>query len=92
MSVQYKGKAVSQHTYGGAVEERMYSSYSFTTSALDGCEWSASLPGRVVPPGKGPTVLTVQEAGWGPRAGLDTNVGGKIYCLCQGSNRDGPVV
>jgi hypothetical protein len=40
----------------------MYSSYSFTTSALDGVEWS--LPGRSLPPGKGPPVAIVQEAGW----------------------------
>jgi hypothetical protein len=47
--------------FGG---ERMYSSYSFTTSALDGAEWSASRPGRALPPGKGPPVPIVQEAGW----------------------------
>jgi hypothetical protein len=41
-----------------------YSSYSFTTSALDGGEWSASLPGRALPPGKGPPVHIVQDAGW----------------------------
>jgi hypothetical protein len=36
--------------------ERMYSSYSFLTSALDGGEWSASAsrPGRALPPGKEP--------------------------------------
>jgi hypothetical protein len=28
----------------------------------------------------------------GPRAGLDTEVRGKILCLCQGSNPDHPVV
>jgi hypothetical protein len=44
----------------------MYISYSFTTSALDGGEWSASLPGRALPPGKGPPVPIVQEAGWTP--------------------------
>jgi hypothetical protein len=44
--------------------ERRYSSYSFTTSALDGGEWSASLPGLALPPGKGPPVPIVQEAGW----------------------------
>jgi hypothetical protein len=32
--------------------ERMYSSYSFTTSALDGGEWSASRPCHALPPGK----------------------------------------
>jgi hypothetical protein len=31
----FLGKAVPQHTYGGAGGDRMYSSYSFTTSALD---------------------------------------------------------
>jgi hypothetical protein len=36
--------------------ERLYSSYSFLTSALDGGEWSASRPGRALPRGK--------EAGW----------------------------
>jgi hypothetical protein len=43
--------------------ERRYSSYSFTTSALDRGEWSESRPGRALPPGKGPPV---QEAGWAP--------------------------
>jgi hypothetical protein len=44
----------------------MYSSYSFTTSALDGGEWSVSRPGRALPPGKGSPVPIVQEAGWAP--------------------------
>jgi hypothetical protein len=43
-----------------------YRSYSFTTSALDGDEWSASRPGRALPPGKGPPVPIVQEGGWAP--------------------------
>jgi hypothetical protein len=34
------------------------------TSALDGGECSASRPGRALPPGKGPQVPIVQEAGW----------------------------
>jgi hypothetical protein len=41
-----------------------YSSDSFLTSALDRGEWSASRPGRALPPGKGPPVPIVQEAGW----------------------------
>jgi hypothetical protein len=36
------------------------------TSALDGGEWSASCPGRALPPGKGPPVPIGQEAGWAP--------------------------
>jgi hypothetical protein len=29
-------------------------------------QWSASRPGRPLPPGKGPPVPIVQEAGWAP--------------------------
>jgi hypothetical protein len=46
--------------------ERRYSSYSFLTSALDGGEWSASRPGRALPPGKGLPVPIGQETGWAP--------------------------
>jgi hypothetical protein len=38
-----------------------YSPYSYLTSALDGGEWSASRPGRALPP-----VPIGQEAGWAP--------------------------
>jgi hypothetical protein len=38
----------------GAWGERRYSSYSFLNSALDGCEWSASRLGRVLPRGEDP--------------------------------------
>jgi hypothetical protein len=31
-----------------------------------GGEWSASRPGRALPPGKGPSVPIVQDAGWAP--------------------------
>jgi hypothetical protein len=52
---------------GSVWEERRYSSYSFTTSALDGGEWSTLLPlTALLPPGKGPLVPIVQEAGWAP--------------------------
>jgi hypothetical protein len=44
----------------------MYSSYSFTISSLVGGEWSASRPGRALPPGKGPLIPIAQEAGWAP--------------------------
>jgi hypothetical protein len=60
-----KSEELPQHSYGGA-RERTYSSYSFTTSALDGVELSASRPGRVLTPGKGPPVPIVQEARWAP--------------------------
>jgi hypothetical protein len=47
--------------------ERSYSSYSFTTSALEG-EWSASRPDRNLPPENGPPVAIGQEAGWAPES------------------------
>jgi hypothetical protein len=62
--------------------ERVYSSYSFTSSVLDGGEWSASRPGRALPPRKDPHG-THCTGGWvGLRAGLDTEARGKIRCLC----------
>jgi hypothetical protein len=50
--------------YGGAGQNRRYSSYSFMASALDGGEWSASRPRRALPPRKGSPLPIVQEAGW----------------------------
>jgi hypothetical protein len=57
----------SRYTPWRRLGERRYSSYSFTTSALDGGEWSASRPGRALPPGKGSPVPIEQEAGWAPK-------------------------
>jgi hypothetical protein len=59
-------KEVPQHTYGDAVGERIYGSYSFITLRLDGGEWSASRPGCALRPGKGHPVPVGQEAGWAP--------------------------
>jgi hypothetical protein len=62
----------------------MCSSYSFTTSEVDGGEWSESRPGRILAPGKGPPG-TYCTGGWvGLRAGLDTEVRGKIPTLLPG--------
>jgi hypothetical protein len=70
---------------------KMYSSYSFTTSALDGASGQrharAVLYRRRKDPG------THYTGGWvGPRTGLDTKVRGKLSCLCRGSNLARPVV
>jgi hypothetical protein len=71
--------------------ERRYSSYSFSTSALGGGEWSASRPGRAFTPGER-TPGTHWTGGWvGLRAGLDAEDRGKILCPCRGSNPDRPV-
>jgi hypothetical protein len=69
-----------------------YSSYSFSTSALDGGEWSASRPGRALAPEKGPPVPIVQEAGWAPEPVWTQRTKEKIFCPCRGSNPDRPVV
>jgi hypothetical protein len=74
-----------------AIGERRYSSYSISTSDLDGSEWSASRPCRALPPGKGPPVSVVQEAGWALEP-VWTEARGKPFRLCQGSNLDRPVV
>jgi hypothetical protein len=52
----------SHNTPMKAQGERRYSSYSLTTSALDGGEWSASRPGRALDAVKGPPVPIGQEA------------------------------
>jgi hypothetical protein len=71
---------------------RRYSSYSFSTSALDGGEWSASRPGRALAPEKELPVPTVQEAGWAPEPVWTLRLQGKSFRLCRESNLDRPVV
>jgi hypothetical protein len=71
--------------HGGAWGERRYSSYSFTTSALDGGEWSASRPGRALVSGKGPPVSIVQEAGWAPEPVWTQRLEEKSFAPCRPS-------
>jgi hypothetical protein len=87
-----KGKAVPLHAMEALGGERRYSSYSFSPSALDGGEWSASRPRpRFTPGERNPG--THCTGGWvGPRTGRGTEVRGKILCPRQGSNPDRPVV
>jgi hypothetical protein len=70
----------------------MYSSYSFSTSALDGSEWSASRPGSALTPGKGPSRYPLYRRLGGPQSRSGPEARGKILCLCRGSNSDRPVV
>jgi hypothetical protein len=90
----WKKKKVKQSLYthhGGAWGERRYSSYSFTTSALDGWVVSITPRPRFTPGERTPS--THCTGGWvGPRASLDTEARGKILCPRRGSNPDRPVV
>jgi hypothetical protein len=61
-----KQAKLSRYRRAGDKRERTYSFCAFLTSALDGSKWSASRPGRALPPGKGPPVPTGKEAGWAP--------------------------
>jgi hypothetical protein len=70
----------------------MYSSYSFSTSALDGVSGQRHTPAALYPRGKGPPGTHCREGCVGPRAGLDTEARGKILCLYRRSNLDRPVV
>jgi hypothetical protein len=62
--VYYRTKSYPTTHQGGVWGERRYSSYSLSTSALAGGEWSASRPGGSLAPYKGPSVPTGQESGW----------------------------
>jgi hypothetical protein len=72
--------------------ERGYSFYSFTTSSVNGGEWSASRPGRALPPGKGPPVPFVQKAGWTRGPVWSQRLEEKSPYSCRGSNLDRPLV
>jgi hypothetical protein len=87
-----KKRKQSHYTPESAWAERRYSSYSFSTSALNGGGWSASRPGRALAPGKGPPVPTGKEAGWAPQPVWTQRLEEKSFRLCRGSNLDRPVV
>jgi hypothetical protein len=74
------------------MEAQGYSSYSFSTSALDEGEWSASRPDRALAPAKGPPVPIVQEAGWAPEPVWTQRLEEKSFRLCRESNFHHPVV
>jgi hypothetical protein len=59
MCVYVKIKVVPLRSIEAQLGDSRYSSYSFLTSALEGGEWSASHPNRVLPPGKEPPVPIV---------------------------------
>jgi hypothetical protein len=73
--------------------ERMYSSYSFTTSEQDGMSGQLHAPASLYPRGKDPPPGNHWIEGWvGPKIGLTQTLEEKFCCLCRGSNLDRPVV
>jgi hypothetical protein len=49
-------------------------------------------PAALLPPGKGPPVPIIQEAGWGPEPVWTQRIEEKSFAPRQGSNPDRPVV
>jgi hypothetical protein len=72
---------------------KRYSSYSFSTSALDG-GWAVSVSPwpHFSPREKGPPVPTVREAGWAPDSVWTQRLEEKSFRLCRGSNLEHPVI
>jgi hypothetical protein len=70
----------------------MYSSYSFSTSALDGVSGQRHAPGRALAPRKGHPVPIVQETGWAREPAWTQRLEEKFFRLCRGSNLERPVV
>jgi hypothetical protein len=91
VNIKYYQHLKNVNFHGGVWGERRYSSYSFSTSALDGGEWSASRPGRAFTPGERTPVPIVQESGWAKEP-VWTQARGKILFSRRGSNPDHPVV
>jgi hypothetical protein len=90
--IHYVHRSVPLYTSRKCSGERSYSSYSISTSSLDGFEWSASRSGRALALGKGPPVPIVQEAGWAPEPVWTQRLEEKSFRLCRESNLDRPVV
>jgi hypothetical protein len=80
-TVKIKSKSVPLHR-AGAKRMRRYNSYSLLTSALDGASGQPHAPTALYP--RKMTPGTHWIGGWkGLRAGLDTEIRGKIICLCR---------
>jgi hypothetical protein len=80
-----KAKAVPLHATGRFGGDEC-SSYSLSTSVLDGGECSASRPGRALAPGKGAlvSIVLVQEAGWAAEPVWTQKLEKKIISLLPG--------
>jgi hypothetical protein len=85
-------KADPLHATEALAGERRFSSYSFSTSALDKVSGQRHAPAALYPREMTPPPRTNFIGGWVRlRAGLDTEAAGKILCLFRESNPGHPV-
>jgi hypothetical protein len=73
--------------HGGALGESMYSSYSFTTSTLDGVSGQRHAPDALYPRGKD----IRQEAGWAPEPVWTQRLQEKSFASAGDRNADGTI-
>jgi hypothetical protein len=66
--------------------ERMYSSYSFLTSALDGVSGQRHALSSFYPQGKYTRYSFVQETEWAPKLVWTQRLEEKSFCLCLESH------
>jgi hypothetical protein len=83
MAVSHNAATYGQSLYTSwkRLGESRYSSYSFSTSALDGCDGQRHSPAALLPPGKGPPVPIVQETGWAPEPVWTQRLDEKSFAL-----------
>jgi hypothetical protein len=75
--------------HAGSKGERIYSSYSFLTSTLDGVSCQCHFPAALYPRGKDPCTHWI--GAWvGLGAGVDIQARERNLCLCRGSNTGRP--
>jgi hypothetical protein len=74
-------KAVPQHTHRGSGGRGGIAPTHSRPRHQMGGEWSASRPGRALPPGKGPPVPIGEEAGWAPELVWTRKIEEKSSCL-----------
>jgi hypothetical protein len=89
--LQYIKVKLCRYRHAGSNEERLYSYYSFLTSALDGVSCQLYPAAVIYPPRKYPRYQVDVRLG-GPRAGMDTEAKGKILYLSQETNPDRPTL
>jgi hypothetical protein len=80
---------LSHYTPRKPLGERMHSSYSFSTSALDGGEWSASRPAALCPRGKEPRYPLYRRMD-GPQSRSGHKAGGRILSPLPGIEPQSP--